>query len=619
MVPVLLAEHSPRSRTWAYTVHRLRAVLQHQALWLFPACVGLVFGLWALFLVGPFVPDDSRVRRFALLMTTCIIGGGLAGLGARAWFGPFGLRLAMFIQRHPQAQESIKAGYRLPARPVFDAPGLILGEAHPERAYRSSGNYELRYQIREAYSATPEWSIIAARSLVTGLLVLGSIGTGKTAYVLRPSIFKLFHDAGRVGGLVMDSKAALVEPLREEMSSAGRSGDFLPIGPGQPSKWNPLHMPLSSPATVANAVLVALENLNGAPYNAESRWIRGGASRLLEGTIGLLRLLNDYVTAAAINGMFSELLHMTAGSDTPGEMARDFINKLFTGTTARTDHPDHFSFYAGLVVDTMGEDEKYRNIYVSELKNILLPLISPDVLHLYNAPKADLDTPDWSECINRGLVVVLDCNSKLVPGLAIILGMLLKLGYQDAMLARLAWVREGRCNADRYMALVIDEYQDYASPGDSDYQALCRESKSITCLLTQGFDSIVQRVGEDRAKVLLQSMRNVLVLNQTRPEFAADLLGQHDIVQVDSNISENVQDAHLTASGRFGGSSTVSQSYTTRKNREYIVPPEVLSSLPVGQGILASHDGERCVPVHRVFLLPCFKPEGTRHADLGAK
>jgi hypothetical protein len=243
-------------------------------------------------------------------------------------------------------------------------------------------------------------------------------------------------------------------------------------------------------------------------------------------------------------------------------------------------------------------------------------LTSPDVEHLYNAPEDELDMPSWPECINQGLVVVLDCNSNRRPGLAVILGMLLKLSYETAMLARLDWAREKLCNADRHMILCIDEYQSYASPGDADYLALCRESKSITCFLTQGFASIVERMGEDKAKVLLQSMRNRLVLNQTVPDFAADLLGQHDVTTVESNIAENVTDAHLAANGRFGGDSTVAQSYSTRKNREYVVAPEVLSNLPLGQGILQSHDGGRPVPIHRVYLLPYYAQDGSRHADV---
>ncbi|EKS9884148.1 type IV secretion system DNA-binding domain-containing protein [Burkholderia pyrrocinia] len=614
---MFLCEYSQRTRTWAYTVHRVRAVAEHQAQSLLAQLTFVVFALATAYVALPYLPDDFAAR-LAFLSVGAIAAGGAAALGAVAYYGPFGVRLGLLLEKYPQSKAAIAAGYRMPAKPAFEEPGVVIGEAHSVREYSPDGDYVLHHRTDAAYSPVPEWAVLPAKSLVTGLLVLGSIGSGKTAYVLRPAVFQLFHHASRVGGLVMDSKAALVEPLRAEMNAAGRSADLLAVGPGQTTRWNPLHMPLSSPATVANALLTALENVNGAPFGADTRWIRAGAAHLAEGAVGLLRLLTDYVTASAVRALLSEILHLTAGSDTPGAVTKEYIDMLFAGSDAPAAQPEHFSYYAKLVIDRMGEDEKFRAIYVAELFNLLVPLTAPDVAHLYNAPEAALDMPDWAECINRGLVVVLDCNSRSVPGLAVILGMLLKLSYEDAMLARLAWVREGRCNANRYMALVIDEYQDYASPGDADYQALCRESKSMTVLLTQGFASIVQRVGEERAKVLLQSLRNRLVLNQTVPDFAADLLGQHDVTTVESNISENVTDASLAANGRFGGNSTVAQSYSTRKNREYVVAPEALSSLPLGQGILQSHDGSRPVPIHRVYLLPYYARAGARHADLEA-
>ncbi|KWB77987.1 type IV secretory system conjugative DNA transfer family protein [Burkholderia ubonensis] len=612
---MLLHEYSPRERTAVYVVHRLRAVVRHQLAWLLPLCAFVGYSAVAGIVTAPYL-DGEFVQRLALLLPLAIFAGMLAALGVRAYWGQVGVRVRLLLDSHPQAPAAIAAGYRLPLAPTLDAPGIVLGEMHPTREYDASGDYTLVYHTDERYSPTPELASLPAKSLVTGLLVLGSIGSGKTAYVLRPAVFQLFHHASRPGGLVMDSKAALVEPLRAEMEAAGRVADLLPVGPGQPTRWNPLHMPLSSPATVANALLTALENVNGAPFGADTRWIRAGAAHLAEGAIGLLRLLSGYVTASAVRHLLSDLLQITAGSDTPGAVAAQYIETLFTGSAAKADRYEDFVFYSRLVVDRMGEDEKFRAIYVSELFNLLIPLTAPGVAHLYNAPEAALDMPAWSECINRGLVVVLDCNSREVPGLAVILGMLLKLSYEDAMLARLAWARAGRCNADRYMALVIDEYQDYASPGDAEYQALCRESKSITVLLTQGHASIVQRVGEERAKVLLQSLRNRLVLNQTVPEFAADLLGQHETEAVDRSIAENVAGAALTASGQFGGESTVSQSYSVRQKREYVVPPEALANLPLGQGILQSHDGNRSVPLHRVYLRPYFAPPGTRHADL---
>lgn len=615
---MLLREHSPRERTAVYVTHRLRAVVRHQLSWLLPLSAFVSYSAAAAIVTAPYLAGEFG-HRLVLLLALSISAGMLAGLGLHAYWGQLGTRVRLLLDSHPQAPAAIATGYRLPLAPAFDAPGVVLGEMHPTREYDASGDYTLAYHTDERYSPTPELAALPAKSLVTGLLVLGSIGSGKTAYVLRPAIFQLFHHPSHPGGLVMDSKAALVEPLRAEMDAAGRGADLLPVGPGQPTRWNPLHMPLSSPATVANALLTALENVNGAPFSADTRWIRAGAAHLSEGAIGLLRLLSGYVTASAVRHFLSDLQQLASGSDTPGAVASEYIETLFTGTTAKADHYEDFVFYSRLIIDRMGEDEKFRAIYVSELFNLLIPLTAPGVAHLYNAPEAELDMPDWAECINRGLVVVLDCNSREVPGLAVILGMLLKLSYEDAMLARLAWARASRCNADRYMALVIDEYQDYASPGDADYQALCRESKSITVLLTQGHASIVQRVGEERAKVLLQSLRNRLVLNQTVPEFAADLLGQHETEAVDRSIAENVAGAALTASGQFGGESTVSQSYSVRQKREYVVPPEVLASLPLGQGILQSHDGNRSVPLHRVFLRPYFAMPGTRHADMEQK
>jgi len=597
-------------------MHRLRAVVEHQFNWLLPSLAFLAFFSITTVVIAEYL-EGTDAQRFAVSLSFCSFSGLLAALGVKAYYGPLDARVQLLLAEYPQSQSSIAAGYRLPPKPVFDAPTAVFGEIHPNRSYNPTGDYTLSYRTDEQYSATPELSSLSAPSLVTGLLVLGSIGSGKTAYVLRPAIFQLFHHPSRPGGLVMDSKAALVSPIKAELAKAKRSRDLLVVGPRQPTRWNPLHSPLSQPATIANALLTALENVNGAPFNADSRWIRSGAEYLAQAAIGLLRLHTGYVTASSIRTLLSDCLTLTAGSDTPGKDVAEFIAALFAGSSPMTpERAKEYNFYSRLLIDRMGEDEKFRAIYVSELMNLLVPLTSPDVEHLYNAPEADLDMPGWTECINRGLVVVLDCNSREIPRLAVILGMLLKLSYEDAMLARLAWVSEGKCDGERYMCLVIDEYQDYASPDDASYQALARESKSITVLLTQGYASIVQRVGEERAKVLLQSLRNRLILNQTMPEFAADLLGQQDTEAVDQNISENVVGATLKASGQFGGESTVSQSYSVRQKREYIVPPEMLANLPLGQGILQSHDGRRTIPLHRVFLRPYFAEPDVRHADL---
>lgn len=611
----MLAEYSPRPKTYAYVMHRLRAIAQHQAQIYLPV-VALLATFVAVFSA---VYELSELGRFACVGIAVACAGVVAG-GVRCWSTPLTIRLGLHLDATEQSQTSIAAGYRLPVRPDLEAPFVVLGEVHPERIYRTSGEYTLTYQTSEKYSAAPEYAILPAQSLVTGLIVFGGIGTGKTAYVLRPALFKLFAHSTKPGGLVMDSKGALARPLLDEMTVIGRADDIRAIGPHLPVRWNPLHQPLSMPEKIAESLVVAIENMRGARYSAESGWIRDGAQQLAAGAIGYLRLVNDnYVTAKNVYDLLTQLMRATSNSDSPATNAEKLLTAISSHLPDDVLHSTEYKSYANLLINRMAEDEKYRTIYIAELSSLLVVLLTPRVVDLYNPPTAsDIDFPSWTDCINEGRIAVLDCNSSEEPGLAVVLGMLLKLGFQSAILTRNKLHERGLCNAERYMCLLVDEYQDYASPSDADYLSLCREARGITCFLTQGWPSIVQRVGDERANVILQSLRNQLVLKQELPDRVAEIFGQFDAEEVDTNISEHVSDARFRAAGRFGGNSTVSQSLSRRATRKAVVQPEILKNLPVGQGILSTHDGHRALPVTRVFLIPYFARQGTRHADLEA-
>lgn len=226
--------------------------------------------------------------------------------------------------------------------------------------------------------------------------------------------------------------------------------------------------------------------------------------------------------------------------------------------------------------------------------------------------------PSWPTIVNEGKVIVLDANVQDVPNLAVILGTFLKLGFQHAMLARPALEARGECNGDRYMVLVIDEWQKYASISDGEYLSMARQSKAISVFATQSFEAIKSTLGEDVSRTVLNNLRTRLVLAQTDPTFAADLLGQRDTALVDTNITESSQGAALASSGAFAGETTVAQSYSLRRTREHIVKPEDIKNLPVGQGFIEVFDGSRVLPVRRVFgMLPNgVAPPGTRYADL---
>jgi len=136
----------------------------------------------------------------------------------------------------------------------------------------------------------------------------------------------------------------------------------------------------------------------------------------------------------------------------------------------------------------------------------------------------------------------------------------------------------------------------------------------MTVLATQGFASIESRIGKERAQVLVQSMRNLLVLTQSLPEWAAKALGEREVVEAERSVQETAADAQLEATGRFAGQASVAESQTLRRQRKFVVTPEALTALPTGQGILQCFDGQRAIPVHRVYCRPYFAAV-TRAAD----
>jgi hypothetical protein len=618
----LLKENSPRPFTAAYLAHRCRAVIRYRMSELLPISAFIAGAVGAIVLTTQryiAVPQDLNIwHRLAIV---ALYFAGIAGpptVGTHALWRLVSARLYPFIDRHPPSQVSIAKGYRLPRLPTWSAPGVVLGETHSTRNYSGDGDYTLSYSVGPDYSPTPEWAALPADGLVTGLLVLGAIGSGKTADVIRPAVFGVFHHPSKVGGLVMDTKASLVEPLFEEMINAGRVADVIAIGPRQKWKWNPLHAPLLEPDAIAEQMMQVAENINGAPYNSDARWIRNGSSQLLEGLIGISRIVNgNYVTALLVVEIVRALNGATEGVDTPREVAMESLQALLLGRTLDTKTRNQYEYYAGLVADKFGEDAKFRGIYLSEVAALLLPLTRPQVADLFNAAEVDLDMPGWAECINTGLVVVLDCNGSNFPQLVVVLGTMLKLGYENAMLARLDWTRAGLVDGKRYMTLVIDEYQDFASPTDAEYLAKCRESKSITVFATQGYVSVLQKVGKERSDVLLQSLRNRLVLTQTEPEWASKMLGEAEVSDIDTSISETMQDAALHTTGQFAGQSSVAESYNIRRQRKSVVPPEMLATLPAGEGIFQGFDGRRALPLMRVFFRPHYA-KAVRHADLVA-
>ena len=604
-----------RPLTLVFVLHRVGAWARTAAGLHVPVLVCLgTFLVWFPILSG----DDSALHLDVLPAV------GLAALAALlVATGTFDVlryvsaRLAPAFRNRCLPPRLVASGYRLPAVPTDSGgPLLIAGEIHPDYVYYASGEYR-PIPVRAArYSPAPAWLVLNQTALATGSLVYGSTGSGKTAFLILSAVFNLFDHPTRPGGLVMDSKASLVKPLRDAMDNFGRGADLFSVGPYSPVRWNPIHVPAASAARIAALLLSAKENMNGAPFTAEHKWIRDGAAGLAEGAIGILRMClpDSYVTPVHVRWFLTRLTVACQGEDKSAEVVAAQVLSLFGGKKPVGADAAWYEHFCELLVFRFAEDEKFRAIYVNELLGLLVRLTDPAVSDKFNAPLADLDMPSWEEATERGLVCVLDCNAKDQPGLAVLLGTLLKLGYENCMIARPVLSDRGVITSERAMVLCIDEYQEFASLSDCEYVAVCRQSKSLTIFATQGPASIEERLGEEKATVLTQSLRNKFIFNCEEADKVAEILGQEEVLDINRTVNESQQDAAMTLSGRMAGQSSVSETLSEQRRREFIVKPEAIRALALGECLFRGHDGERAIPVQRFFPRPFFDAH-VRHAD----
>jgi hypothetical protein len=526
-------------------------------------------------------------------------------------------RLAPAFRNRRLPPRMVASGYRLPAVPTDPTgPLLIAGETHPDRVYYANGEFRIIPVRGARYSPAPDWLVLNQIALATGTLIYGSTGSGKTAFLILSAVLDLFNHPTRPGGLVMDSKATLAKPLKDAMDAFGRGADVFSVGPHSSVRWNPIHMPAASAARIAELLMAAKENMNGAKFKAEQRWIPDGAAAIAEGAIGILRLTmpGSYVTPAHLRLFLTKLTVACQGQDMPAEVVSNVVLSLFGGKRPTGADSAWYEHFLDLLVKRFAEDEKFRAIYVNELSGLLVRLTDPAVSDKFNAPLADLDMPSWEEATERGLVCVLDCNAKDQPGLAVLLGTLLKLGYEDCMIARPVLTDRGVITSERAMVLCIDEYQQFASLSDCEYVAVCRQSKSLTVFATQGPASIEERLGKDDARVLTQSLRNKFIFNCEEADTIAELIGQEEVRDINRTVNESQQDAAMTLSGRMAGHSSVSETLSEQRRREFIVKPEDIRALALGECLFRGHDGERAIPVQRIFPRPFFGAH-VRHAD----
>ena len=554
-------------------------------------------------------------------------------------------------------------------------PMLVLGERH--------------FDTEPGRAPAPTWLTVPQRGLYTGIMILGAVGTGKTSACMYPYVDQLLRwraddESRKIGGLVLEVKGDFCVQVRSMLERAGRADDYLEVGLDTGLCYNPLHNDLD-PYAVAYAVATLLNNLFG--KSKEPFW-QQAYTDLLKFVILLRRIAEGYTTFSEVyryilddKQIDQDIRRLMASMDKAPDVL--IIPKEAHDAHCRhrpwrhwfeedADHMAH-PYQADLetfldahhvpyvVQQTKSNGWKARkqqleavqrwyNLGWSKLDGRLRSSIvegvvvflslfddNPAVHRAFCPPRSTYlgdpgagdpkPLPPLADLLEEGKVLALNFPVGLNPGLARILGVMLKLDFQRAVLQRIPKISAAPKRTWRDLLFVCDEYHAFATVGETDPTgdertfALSRQARLMPIVATQSISSLRSALpGDESWRTLMQCFRTKVFL-ATSDEFtartAAELCGRRDRLKAHYSISESGRDAHISLlSGTpTAGKQSLSASKSYAPHHEFIFAPRVFTQLQNAQAIALPYDGINPLPPQYCYLKPHYLDVQTSYFD----
>ena len=430
-------------------------------------------------------------------------------------------------------------------------------------------------------------------------MVLGAVGTGKTSACMYPYVDQLLRwrrdDADRkVGGLVMEVKGDFCRQVQAILRDAGRADDYVEIGLDTGVCYNPLHNDLD-PYAVAYAIATLLNNLFG--KSKEPFW-QQAYTDLLKFVILLRRLTDGYTTFAEVyryilddTQIDRDIRQLKAALAEPPEVLlvpmeeyrrldaqrswthwfeedarphgapvrrragdvprrpgravqRAAARRAPDGPRGSTSsRPWSAGTSTAGVGSTRGcaRPSPRASSCSSRCSTTTRPCTARSVRRgaptwARSQPASPRPLEPIDTLLDAGRVLALNFPVAMNPGLARIIGVMLKLDFQRAVLQRIPKMSAQPERVWRDLLFVCDEYHAFATVGETDPTgdertfALSRQARLIPIVATQSISSLRSVLpGDESWRTLLQCFRNKVFL-ATSDEFtarnAAELCGR---------------------------------------------------------------------------------------------
>jgi len=542
---------------------------------------------------------------------------------------------------------------------------------------------ELHHPTKPTPSPSPQWLSIPERGLYTGICIVGATGSGKTRAILLPAMRQLFaYKAGdparRLSGVVLEVKGDLCRHVQRTLKESRRETDYVEVSLTGHLRYNPLNNdadPYAQAFSIAS-VIIAIWGKSKEPFWQQSY------TDLVRYVIMLHRVRDEYVTMVDIfrtvisAGTLETMLTQTGRRFTAvsfvGVGKADFQRyesllapfeftwneKAGQYIARRTDELEAVivrktSLAAPLYIRRLGNEDvgaswesvhywywEHWKFFRDETKTAIIQGVTiflslfdtnrtvrrifcpPKELYANECVVSDPGArvlPPFEDLIESGKVVGLNFPTALNPALAKVIGTLMKVDYQRAVMLRIPEMEEHPERHFRPTVFLCDEYQNFATvggdnpTGDERFLSLSRQPKCIPLVATQSISSLKEALPNEGVKTLLQAFRTKVFLTTSDPDtarYASELCGRTDRTHISYTVSESSNNANVGwLSGRTSSSrGSVSASKQYQKRREPLFDENAFYDLGNAQAIVVAFNGVRPLPPTYCYLKPDFLP-----------
>jgi hypothetical protein len=450
---------------------------------------------------------------------------------------------------------------------------------------------------------------IRDKGLTESYMIFGAPGSGKTyllMYLLK-QIFGVHLDdpERKVGGLILDPKAALVEDVRSMLRLAGREDDLVVLNTETlEHDKQEINIVDSGLDAVELGTMLVLAAQSAGTDASEPYWF-GAWSTLFGAATAFLAWYDEW--SITLVSLLSAVLDVD-GTDEAGRPLRR-IERMIRGCRPRLAAlpeeqrrdlelaiADIEGFYRQPADSIATVETLMRRAYSGFLRSKWKRYSGPTP----NVPGAKRVT-FYDRIIDEGKIVLVSVSPN-EPMMAKIICTLVKVLFQRTVLARLDRVRAGTLsNFKRLVVMAVDEYSAVASEiqgqpmGDGLFFSQCRQNGCIGLVATQSVNLLQSSSLKENWKAVTSVCAAKIYMrladNETAEE-ATKLAGEYDWYLTSRGTSQQKDGA---------GSST----NTDQRERKALPAAILTQTLKLGQAaMVGSLDGKVTLDVLRFFQTP---------------